>query len=159
MLYQRFKCGPDQSVCAATATLAGNTAVIGAGTGTCFRCCNYHYTCISDFRVNSFRCWSNVLKWTISNGSCPPSIDTVIITRFAVPQRQMQVWRNPFVSLLRLPWRECSRYRNRFMDFDSRHRDNHYTYFSYLYRYRTWVGANTFRWTISNGPCALLLPM
>ena len=75
--------GPDQSVCETpgTATLAGNTPLVGtgiwtltAGTGT--------ITTPADpaSGLTALAIGANDFTWTISNGTCPPSVDVVTIT-------------------------------------------------------------------------------
>ncbi|HVT44095.1 MAG TPA: hypothetical protein VMT00_06870 [Thermoanaerobaculia bacterium] len=75
--------GDDQSVCdVTTATLAGNTPVVGTGT----------WTVVSGGAtvtnpnsptsgVTGLTTGANTFRWTITNGSCPASFDDVVITR------------------------------------------------------------------------------
>ena len=78
--------GIDQTICAATATLAANTPTVGsgnwtviAGAGT-FANPNSPTTSVSGLSVGN-----NIYRWTISNGTCPPSTDEVTIIREAAP--------------------------------------------------------------------------
>lgn len=78
--------GPDQQVCATTATLAGNTptppatgtwtVVSGAGT---FANANSPTSAVSGLAIGA-----NIFQWTLNNGPCANGIttDQVIITRF-----------------------------------------------------------------------------
>ncbi len=73
--------GSDQSICSTTATLSGNTPSSGTGlwsviTGTAlFNNATNPSTSVSGLSVGV-----NVLRWTISNGTCTPSSDDVTIT-------------------------------------------------------------------------------
>jgi autotransporter-associated beta strand protein len=78
--------GPDQTVCAATATLAGNTPTVGAGAWTVIAGSATVTTPASaSSGVTGLSIGANSFVWTISNASCPPSRDTVTITRDASP--------------------------------------------------------------------------
>lgn len=79
--------GSNQTVCAVnTLTLNGNIPVIGTGawsviTGTA----NILAPSSSTTAVNSFGAGTNVLQWTITNGTCPPSTSTLMIKADAPP--------------------------------------------------------------------------
>src|SRR5262249_7386448 len=74
--------GADQTLCTSNVTLAGNTPTIGSGlwtrisgTGTITRPSSPSST------VNGISTGANAFRWTITNGTCPASSDTVIINR------------------------------------------------------------------------------
>ncbi|MFL5762457.1 MAG: gliding motility-associated C-terminal domain-containing protein, partial [Bacteroidia bacterium] len=78
--------GPDQNVCAATATLAGNTPAIGTGTWTVIAGSGTVTTPTSPTSgVTGLSVGANTFRWTISNGPCTSSADDIIITRTAAP--------------------------------------------------------------------------
>ncbi len=78
--------GPDQTVCAATATLAGNTATTGAGTWTLISGAGTITTPGSPTSgITGLGVGANTFRWTISNAPCASSTDDVIITRSAAP--------------------------------------------------------------------------
>jgi gliding motility-associated-like protein len=73
--------GQDMVVCGSVASLNGSGAVNGIGTWTVvsgtgnFSSVNSGSTIISGLSAGQ-----NVLAWTIVNGACPPSSDTIIVT-------------------------------------------------------------------------------
>ena len=73
--------GDDQTICSATASLAGNTPTLGTGTWTVisgsgtFADASSPTTSVSNLSVGV-----NTFAWTISNGTCSPSADEVSIT-------------------------------------------------------------------------------
>ena len=80
--------GPDQQLCnQTTTTLAANTPVFGTGlwsviSGTA----NFtNPTSPTSGVTNLVNGSSVVLQWTITNGTCVPSIDQITITTFALP--------------------------------------------------------------------------
>ncbi|HAQ18082.1 MAG TPA: hypothetical protein DCR40_02485 [Prolixibacteraceae bacterium] len=78
--------GPDQTVCAATATLAGNTATTGTGTWTLVSGTGTITTPGSPTSgVTGLGVGANTFRWTISNSPCTASSDEVVITRNASP--------------------------------------------------------------------------
>ncbi len=78
--------GPDQTLCASSATLAGNTPATGTGTWTLVSGAGTITSPNSpSTSVTAVGPGANVFRWTISNGTCPPSIDEVTITRDSVP--------------------------------------------------------------------------
>jgi hypothetical protein len=78
--------GADQSVCATTATLAGNAAAIGTGTWTLVSGAGTITTPTSPTSgVTALGVGANVFRWTISNNPCTASFDEVTITRSATP--------------------------------------------------------------------------
>ncbi len=78
--------GSDQNVCSTSATLDGNTPAVGTGTWTLISgsatitTANSPTSGVTDLGVGA-----NTFRWTISNGSCTPSTDDIIITRDVDP--------------------------------------------------------------------------
>lgn len=74
--------GADQQICSDQTLLDANIPAVGVGTwsviagSAIFDDVNQNNTAVSGLQVGV-----NVLQWTISNGSCPPSTDQVIIIR------------------------------------------------------------------------------
>ncbi len=78
--------GPDQEVCTTTATLAGNTPVIGTGTWSVMAGGATVTTPGSPTsEVTNLGAGQNIFLWTISNGVCTPTFDTVVIVRDLAP--------------------------------------------------------------------------
>ncbi|HRH69318.1 MAG TPA: immunoglobulin domain-containing protein, partial [Flavobacteriales bacterium] len=77
--------GPDQSVCATTATLAGNTITTGTGTWTTSSGATIANPNSPTSGVSNLAVGANVFTWTSTNGICPSSNDAVTITRVAAP--------------------------------------------------------------------------
>jgi gliding motility-associated-like protein len=78
--------GTNQSVCGTTATLAGNTAIIGTGLWTLVSGAGTITTPTSPTSgITALGVGPNVFKWTISNGVCTSSTSTVTITGVATP--------------------------------------------------------------------------
>ncbi|HTK82876.1 MAG TPA: Ig-like domain repeat protein, partial [Bacteroidota bacterium] len=78
--------GTDQQVCSTTATLAGNAPVVGTGTWTVIAgSASVTIPADSASGVTGLSVGANTFVWTISNGTCSPSKDTVTITRYAPP--------------------------------------------------------------------------
>jgi hypothetical protein len=78
--------GPDQTICSSTAILAGNTPTAGtglwslvSGSGSITTSSNPSST------LTGLGIGANIFRWTISNGSCNPSMDDVIINVTAPP--------------------------------------------------------------------------
>ncbi len=78
--------GPNQTICSATATLAGNTALVGtglwilvSGTGTITT------TASETSGLTGLGVGANVFQWTISNAPCPSSSSQVTITNTGGP--------------------------------------------------------------------------
>jgi gliding motility-associated-like protein len=78
--------GNDTTICSATVNLNANTPVIGTGAWT-FSSGSGTISNSSSFNssVSSLIPGTSVFTWTISNGVCPPSTDTVAITIDANP--------------------------------------------------------------------------
>ncbi len=73
--------GPNQSICTTTATLAGNTAVVGTGLWTLISGSGTITTPSSPTSgVTGLGTGANVFEWTISNSPCPSSSSQVTIT-------------------------------------------------------------------------------
>jgi gliding motility-associated-like protein len=78
--------GVNQSVCATTATLAGNTPTTGNGTWTLISGSGTITTPSSPTSgVTGLSTGPNVFEWTISNSPCTPSTSQVTITGVAAP--------------------------------------------------------------------------
>jgi hypothetical protein len=77
--------GTDQSVCATTSTLAGNTATVGSGQWASLTTATVSTPTSATSGVTGLVVGQNVFVWTISNGNCPASRDTVVIVRYASP--------------------------------------------------------------------------
>ena len=78
--------GSDQNICSASTTLAGNTPTVGTGTWTLATGSGVITTPLSPTSgVSGLGIGQNKFVWTISNGSCSPSHDTVMITLLATP--------------------------------------------------------------------------
>ncbi len=74
--------GPDQTVCATTATLAGNIAAIGTGVWTLVSGTGTITTPGSPTSgIIGLGVGANTFRWTILNAPCTPSVDEVIVTR------------------------------------------------------------------------------
>ena len=81
--------GPDQTVCASTATLAGNTATTGAGTWTFISgpatpgitTPSSPTSGITGMTLNG----NYIFQWTITNAPCTASSDQITITRNTSP--------------------------------------------------------------------------
>jgi hypothetical protein len=78
--------GPDQTICLSTSTFAGNSPTAGtglwslvSGSGSITTPSNPVST------VSGLGVGANTFRWTISNGSCNPSMDDVIINVSAPP--------------------------------------------------------------------------
>jgi gliding motility-associated-like protein len=78
--------GPDVTICNSDQILSANTALIGIGTWSVvsgsanIQSPNNPSTTISGLSLGSV-----VLNWTISNGTCPPSSDNVVLQVLAAP--------------------------------------------------------------------------
>ena len=78
--------GVDQTICSSTTSLAGNNPVIGTGVWTLISGTGTLVTPGSPTSsVNGLSLGANVFRWTISNGTCTASFDEVTITRDANP--------------------------------------------------------------------------
>jgi hypothetical protein len=74
--------GPDQTICATTATLAGNTPATGVGTWTLISGAGTITSANSPTSgLTALGLGANTFRWTLPNGSCADSQDDVIITR------------------------------------------------------------------------------
>jgi len=73
--------GADQIVCGTTATLAGNTATVGAGSWTLISGAGAITTSSSPTSgVTGLGVGANVFRWTISNAPCTATSDDISIT-------------------------------------------------------------------------------
>ncbi len=78
--------GPNQYICSASSVFAGNTPGTGIGTWTLIGGTGTITSVNSpSSSVTGLSAGNNTFLWTISNGSCPPSIDTVVIRRYLPP--------------------------------------------------------------------------
>jgi hypothetical protein len=78
--------GSDQTVCATTATLAGNTPTIGTGSWSVLSGTATITTPSSPTSgVTGLGVGTNILRWIIGNSPCTASSDEVVITRMAPP--------------------------------------------------------------------------
>ncbi|MBL0330201.1 MAG: DUF2341 domain-containing protein [Bacteroidetes bacterium] len=78
--------GIDQTVCLTSATLAGNTPVVGAGTWTVVTGSATVTTPSSPSSgVTGLSVGVNTFVWTISNGTCANSFDSITINRLDFP--------------------------------------------------------------------------
>ncbi len=74
--------GPNQSVCATTATLASNTPTIGTGLWNLVSGGGLISTpTATNSGLTALAAGVNVFQWTISNGVCPSSTSTVSVQR------------------------------------------------------------------------------
>ncbi len=74
--------GADQLICATTATLAGNTATVGAGSWTLVSGAGTITTSSSPTSgITGLGVGANVFRWTISNAPCTATSDDITITR------------------------------------------------------------------------------
>ncbi|HEX2901057.1 MAG TPA: HYR domain-containing protein, partial [Bacteroidia bacterium] len=74
--------GPDQFVCGATATLAGNAPITGGGTWTLVSGSGTITTPTSPTSgITALGVGPNTFRWTLLNGACANSQDDVVITR------------------------------------------------------------------------------
>ena len=74
--------GPNQTVCATVATMAGNTPAIGTGSWTLISGAGTITTpTLETTGITALGAGINIFEWTISNGVCPPSTSTVSIQR------------------------------------------------------------------------------
>lgn len=73
--------GPDQTVCATAATLAGNIAAIGSGLWTLVSGAGTITTPSSESSgITALGIGANVFDWTIANAPCPSTSDQITIT-------------------------------------------------------------------------------
>jgi hypothetical protein len=78
--------GPDQNLCATTATLAGNVPSTGTGMWSLVSGSgNITSSTSATSTITGLGVGPNTFRWTISNGTCTPSKDDVIITGVANP--------------------------------------------------------------------------
>jgi gliding motility-associated-like protein len=78
--------GLNQTVCATTATLGATAPAVGTGAWTVIQGGGSVVTSTSPTsQVTNLGVGINVFRWTVSNGTCTPSISDVTITREATP--------------------------------------------------------------------------
>jgi hypothetical protein len=147
--------GQDQSLCNTLATLAGNTATVGVGQWSLISGAgNISAPSSPNSTVTNLGVGLNVFRWTIINGNCPPSFDDVILNRVAPVSianagSDQNICTNTASLSANTPsvgtgiWSLVSGV-GQISD-----PSNPQTSVSNL-----GTGANTFRWTIVNAPCA-----
>lgn len=92
--------GPDQSICIGTATLAATAPVVGTGQWSVFATNDPSITNGNIANVNSANTTLNglttgdivTLRWTVSNGTCTPTTDDVVITMSSCPLTALFTW-------------------------------------------------------------------
>ncbi len=92
--------GPDQNICIGTATLAANVPTVGTGQWSVFATNDPSITNGNITNVNAANTTLNglttgdivTLRWTITNGTCAPSTDNVIITMGSCPLTAQFTW-------------------------------------------------------------------
>ena len=78
--------GPNQTVCGAIATLAGNQALIGTGAWTLISGAGtITNSTLFNSGITGLGVGANVFEWTITNPPCPPTSSQVTITSVANP--------------------------------------------------------------------------
>jgi hypothetical protein len=78
--------GPDQAICATSATMAANTPTVGTGAWTLIGGSGTIASGTSPTTtISNIGIGPNTFVWSISNGICPVSSDTVVINRSDVP--------------------------------------------------------------------------
>lgn len=147
--------GQDQTICNTQATLAGNTAVIGIGQWTLISGSGQISAPSSPTSaVTNLGVGLNVFRWTIINGNCPPSFDDVVLTRVAAPSiaaagSDQSICTNSTTLAANAPtvgtgiWTLVSGSGQILEPTSPTSGVNGLS-----------TGTNTFRWTISNAPCA-----
>jgi hypothetical protein len=147
--------GQDQTLCNTQVTLSGNNATFGigqwslvSGAGTITSPTSPTST------VTGLGTGLNVFRWTITNGNCPPSFDDVVISRVAAPSvafagADQNICTNSGTLTATAPsvgnglWTLVA---GSGQILDATNAQTQVTGLG--------TGANTFRWTISNSPCA-----
>ena len=72
--------GTDQTICATTSSLSGNAPVVGNGLWTIFSgTAIFDNANLFNTNVSGLSVGNNVLRWTISNGTCTDSFDEITI--------------------------------------------------------------------------------
>ncbi len=78
--------GPNQTVCGTTATLAGNSAIIGSGVWTLISGAgNITQPLSANTGITALGAGANVFRWTISNAPCAASSSQMTIFRTLSP--------------------------------------------------------------------------
>lgn len=78
--------GLDQTICATSIVLPGNTPSVGSGNWSLITGSgNIVSSTNPNTSVNNLGVGGNTFRWTISNGVCPSSTDDITITRDAAP--------------------------------------------------------------------------
>lgn len=78
--------GPDKMICSSSTTLTGNIPSTGSGLWNIVSGSGVVTTPTSpNSALTGVNIGTTVLTWTITNGTCPPNSDTVLVTRSALP--------------------------------------------------------------------------
>lgn len=78
--------GPDKYICGPDAFLTGNIPAVGTGTWTRISGTGVVTSPTSpNSSITQVNVGTSVLTWTIANGTCPVKIDTMLVTRNALP--------------------------------------------------------------------------
>lgn len=78
--------GPDKSICGSSTNLTGNIPTVGNGLWTVLSGSGVLSAPTSPTSpLNGVNIGTTVLTWAISNGTCPSSVDTMVVTRTANP--------------------------------------------------------------------------
>jgi gliding motility-associated-like protein len=79
--------GPDASLCGNSTALGANTPIVGFGLWTVISGnATFSNPAIPNATVSGLQTGNTVLRWTISNGVCPPSQDEITLTVLPTPQ-------------------------------------------------------------------------
>ena len=78
--------GSHQNICSTSTTLSGNTPTIGSGIWTVYSGGgSITSSATPTTSVTGLSSGTSIFQWTISNGACPPSKDTISITVYSPP--------------------------------------------------------------------------
>ncbi|MFN8396228.1 MAG: PKD domain-containing protein [Bacteroidia bacterium] len=78
--------GPDKSICGSSTNLTGNIPTVGNGMWTVLSGSGVVTAPTTpNSPLNGVNIGTTVLTWSISNGTCPTSVDTMLVTRNAIP--------------------------------------------------------------------------
>lgn len=77
--------GPDDTICSGTYTLNGNTPLVGSGLWTGGGNSSIITPVSPNSNTSGMHAGFYTYAWTITNGTCPPSIDTVVIQVDSMP--------------------------------------------------------------------------
>ncbi|HEX2899396.1 MAG TPA: PKD domain-containing protein, partial [Bacteroidia bacterium] len=78
--------GPDKMICGSSTTLTGNIPTLGQGMWTIISGSGVVTTPNSpNSTLTGVNTGTTVLTWSITNGTCPPNIDTMVVVRSPIP--------------------------------------------------------------------------